>query len=254
MVSGTQTIISQVDRIMLSLVLPCYNEKDNLKALFQRLDTLAETAEFPMEIILVDNGSTDGSDLIFQEELSIRNSEVFKVHRVEKNIGYGYGILSGLRAAKGDVLSVTHADRQTDPLDVIKAYKIYTDFNNPMLLVKGFRKNRKSSEAFFSFGMGLLASFALGTRLTEINAQPKLFSTSFFNQFHEKAPHDFSLDLYFLYCAKKKGAIKDFPVYFAKRVAGVAKGGSGSSFKVRWKLIKRSFQYIFELRKNIKLD
>jgi hypothetical protein len=41
-------------------------------------------------------------------------------------------------------------------------------------------------------------------------------------------------------------------VYFAKRVAGEAKGGSGSSWKVRWKLIKRILNYIFELRRKVK--
>lgn len=236
---------------MLSVVLPCYNEKDNLEALFMRLDALADL-DNNIEIILVDNGSTDGSDKMFEQELSKRNAATFRVVKVEKNIGYGFGILSGLRAAKGNVLSVTHADRQTDPLDVLEAYSIYTNANDPNLLVKGFRKNRKISEAVFSYGMGVLASLVLGTRLTEINAQPKLFSKQFFNQYEKQAPHDFSLDLYFLYQAKKHGQIIDFPVYFAKRVAGEAKGGSGSSFKTKWKLIKRSFNYIFELRKQIK--
>lgn len=237
--------------MMLSVVLPCFNEKDNLKTLFQRLDTLYNSKE-SLEIILVDNGSTDGSDAVFEFELSSRDRNVFKLCKVDINIGYGYGILSGLRAAKGDVLSVTHADRQTDPMDVLKALEIYKKENNENLLVKGFRKNRKISEAIFSYGMGLLASLALGVRLTEVNAQPKLFSKTFFDRIEKDAPHDFSLDLYLLYNAKKSGKIIDFPVFFAKRVAGVAKGGSGSSWKVRWKLIKRSFSYIFELKRRMR--
>lgn len=236
---------------MLSIILPCYNEKDNLVALFDRLDVLA-SAKSDIEIVLVNNGSTDGSEIVFERELNKRNRNIFKVHLVEKNIGYGFGILSGLRSANGDVLSVTHADRQTDPMDVLKALELYEKGNDEMLLVKGFRRNRKLSEAVFSYGMGLLASFALGTRLTEINAQPKLFSKKFFDRFEKDAPHDFSLDLYFLFNAKKYGRIMDFPVFFAKRVAGEAKGGSGSSFKTRWKLIKRSFNYIFELRQKMK--
>lgn len=236
---------------MLSIILPCYNEKDNLVALFERLDVLA-SAKSDIEIILVNNGSTDGSEIVFERELNKRNRNIFKVHLVEKNIGYGFGILSGLRSANGDVLSVTHADRQTDPMDVLKALELYEKGNDEMLLVKGFRRNRKLAEAVFSYGMGLLASFALGTRLTEINAQPKLFSKKFFDRFEKDAPHDFSLDLYFLFNAKKYGRIMDFPVFFAKRVAGEAKGGSGSSFKTRWKLIRRSFNYILELRQKMK--
>lgn len=237
--------------MLLSVILPCYNEKDNLQSLFERLDLLAASG-FQMEIILVNNGSTDGSDIVFASELSKRNQNIFRVHKVEKNIGYGFGILSGLRAAKGSVLAVTHADRQTDPMDVIQALRIYENENNELLLVKGYRKNRKLTEAVFSYGMGLLASLALGTRLTEVNAQPKLFSKQFFDTVEKEAPYDFSLDLYLLYHAKRMGNIKDFPVFFAKRTAGEAKGGSGSSWKVRWKLIKRSLAYIFELRKKMK--
>jgi len=271
---------------MLSIILPCYNEQDNLEFLFNSLDPVA-AAHKDLEIILVNNGSTDNSVAVFEQELAKRDRNIFKVVTVEKNIGYGYGILTGLRAAKGYTLSVTHADRQTDPMDVLKALEIYQHHCHPSirfayqrntqddndvqeachpecqpqadvskgdmtLLVKGFRKNRRPMEAFFSWGMGVLSSLALGTRLTEINAQPKLFSKSFFDSIEKEAPHDFSLDLYFLYHAKKKGQIIDFPVYFAKRVAGEAKGGSGSSWKVRWKLIKRILNYIFELRSKVK--
>jgi glycosyltransferase involved in cell wall biosynthesis len=235
---------------MLSLVLPCYNEKDNLKALFQRLDLLVES-EPGIEIVLVNNGSTDGSDTVFKDELSVRNPQNFKVCRLEKNLGYGFGILSGLKFANGDVLSVTHADRQTDPMDVLEAYELYKSENNAMVFVKGHRKNRKLSEAVFSYGMGLLASWFLGTRLTEINAQPKLFSREFFEKAQNQAPYDFSLDLYFLYHAKRIGKIIEFPVYFSKRVAGEAKGGSGSSLKTKWKLVKRSFQYIAKLKESL---
>ena len=208
---------------MLSLILPCYNEKDNLVALFERLDLLVKACD-KIEIVLVNNGSNDGSDKVFELEVSKRNNETFKIVHVKENKGYGFGILSGLRAAKGDVLAVTHADRQTDPMDVLKAYDIYNNKGQQNLLVKGFRKNRKISEAVFSYGMGLLASMVLGTRLTEINAQPKLFSKSFFDTYEHNAPNDFSLDLYLLYQAKKHGQIIDFPVYFSKRVAGEAKG------------------------------
>ncbi len=236
--------------MMLSIVLPCYNEQDNLPALCQRLDAVA-IANNRVEIILVNNGSTDRSAQVLMEMLNTRNRDIFKVVTVEKNIGYGYGILTGLRAARGNVLSVTHADRQTDPMDVLKALSIYLQYQDENLLVKGSRKNRKISEAVFSYGMGLLATFALRARLTEINAQPKLFSKTFFDRVEKNAPLDFSLDLYLLYQAKKNGRIIDFPVFFEKRVAGEAKGGSGSSMRVKWKLMRRSFNYIFKLRRTL---
>lgn len=236
---------------MLSVVIPCYNEQDNLHVLLQSLDRLAASGT-PIEIILVDNGSTDNSAAVFEEELKTRNREIFKVHTVQKNIGYGFGILSGLRAASGEILAVTHADRQTDPMDVLRALEIYNQYNNKTYLIKGRRVKRKITEYLFSTGMGWLATFVLGTKLMDINAQPKLFSKEFFDGVEKDAPNDFALDLYLLYKAKKQGKIYDFPVVFAKRVAGEAKGGSGSSWKVRKKLILRCYNYIFELRKHVK--
>lgn len=236
---------------MLSVVLPCYNEADNLQALCERLDRLAE-AVTDLEIILVDNGSTDATAAIFADLLAANGREKFRVVTVEKNIGYGFGILTGLRAAKGEILAVTHADRQTDPMDVVKALDLYGQANDPYTMVKGFRKNRKLTEAFFSWGMGMLATLVLGIRLTEINAQPKLFSRKFFEEIQLNAPNDFALDLYFLFQARKRGRVVEFPVFFAKRVAGEAKGGSGSSWKTRWKLVKRCGSYIFDLRDKLK--
>ena len=236
---------------MLSIVLPCYNEKDNLNFLFKSIDPLV-LQNINIEIILVDNGSTDGSKAIFEEEIKQRNTNIFKLVTVDTNLGYGHGILCGLRAAKGDVLAITHADRQTDPMDVLKALNIYEKHNESYLLVKGYRKNRRLGEAFFSYGMALFSSIVLGERLTEVNAQPKLFSKAFFDTIEEQAPMDFSLDLYLLYRVKKIGKIESFPVFFAKRVAGEAKGGSGSSFKTRYKLIKRILKYTFDLRKKVK--
>lgn len=235
----------------LSVILPCFNEEQNLPALFEKLDKLVEKKP-DIEIVLVNNGSTDNSQEVFNKEIDKRTGKQFLLVNISVNKGYGFGILEGLKKASGSVLSFTHADRQTDPIDVLKAFEIFIKENNLNIFVKGYRTNRKLSESFFSNCMALLSSFALGVKLTEINAQPKLFSKTFFDNYSKDAPNDFSLDLYFLYCAKKHGKIIEFPVYFAKRVAGEAKGGGGSSWKVKKKLIKRTFSYIFELRKKLK--
>lgn len=236
---------------MLSIVIPCYNEQDNLEYLFRTLDPVA-AQNMPLEIILVNNGSTDNSQKVLEQQIAQRNTDAFRIEIVEKNLGYGFGILSGLRAAKGDILAVTHADRQTDPMDVIKAYNIFTAQNNAMCLVKGRRVKRRLGEWFFSTGMGWFATIVLRKYLMDINAQPKLFSKAFFEKVEAKAPNDFALDTYFLYMAQKLGKVKEFPVIFAKRVAGEAKGGSGASWAVRKKLVKRCFGYIIELNKQVK--
>jgi hypothetical protein len=83
--------------------------------------------------------------------------------------------------------------------------------------------------------------------LDDINAQPKLFSRDFYESVRDAAPHDFSLDLYWLYKARKLGyKIESCPVYFRSRRFGEAKGGGGGLAQ-KWKLTKRTLAYIHAL-------
>ena len=86
-----------------SLVVPCFNEADNLPILINRRGKLIE--KYSVEVILVDNGSTDDSSSLIAEYPHI------KLVKISKNEGYGNGILQGLHSATGDILAWTHADR-----------------------------------------------------------------------------------------------------------------------------------------------
>lgn len=223
---------------MLSLIIPCYNEAENLPNLVNKILPLYQQ-ERDLEVIIVNNGSTDKSQEVLERLLHLTP---IRSIRVPINQGYGYGILAGLDAAKGTVLSWTHADLQTDPQDVLKAYHLYKEAPLNYLLIKGKRKNRKLLEIFFTFGMQCYVNFKFKTKLSDINAQPKLFTAIFFEEIRNKAPYDFSLDLYVLYHASKKGEIKTIDVDFSQRIAGEAKGGG--SWNTRFKLIKRTFDYV----------
>ncbi len=235
----------------LSLVIPCYNEAGNIPLIFDRLrETLA--ARHDVEVILVNNGSTDRSAEVFEGELKCAPDVRFRLAHVPVNQGYGYGILKGLEAATGDVLAWTHADMQTDPKDVLKAYDLWLCAAEAKLVVKGARQNRRSLESFFTFGMQIVAFFALDTWMSDINAQPKLFPRSFYETYvRNDPPFDFSLDLFLLYQAKKHGyRLATVPVHFGKRLYGEAKGGG--SWRTRIQLIRRTFAYIFQLRKKLR--
>ena len=233
--------------MLLSIIIPCYNEEKNIPLIFERISETVEDRK-DIEIILVDNGSTDNSKMVFEAELQKMNSSLFNVLTIENNQGYGHGILEGLKKANGETLAWTHADMQTDPNDVLIAYDLFLK-NNENVFIKGKRRKRKLLESLFTFGMQLVALFALKTYIDDINAQPKLFSKDFYSKhINTGAPIDFSLDLFALFMAKKNGIdVLQIPVYFGKRMHGEAKGGG--SWKTRIKLIKRTFSYIFELKK-----
>lgn len=233
----------------LSIVIPCFNESKNIPLIIACFLQIIQDRK-DIEVILVNNGSTDNSANVFEAELMKLNDERFRVVKVEKNKGYGFGILAGLSEAKNEVLSWTHADMQTDPKDVITAFEKYCEYSDPYIFVKGRRENRASGPAFFTWMMQVIASLALNVSLKDIGAQPKLFSSNFYNDFlKDNSPHDFSLDLYAQYWAVKKGKVIEIPVYFNQRLHGEAKGGG--SLKTRIKVSIRTFKYIFRLKREL---
>ncbi len=233
-----------MSKIKLSVVIPCYNEAENIPLILERFDQVINRKD--VEVVLVDNGSTDNSSEVLGRLLpqySFSRS-VF----VEVNQGYGYGILQGLKACNGEFLGWTHADMQTDPKDVIKALNIIEENGSSEdLFVKGDRKGRPLFDNFFTVGMSIFESIYLGERLYEINAQPNIFSRKFYNRW-KNPPHDFALDLYVLYMAKVyKQKIYRFDVIFPERVYGVSKWNDGILSK--WRFIKRTINFSVNLKK-----
>lgn len=227
----------------LSIVIPCYNESDSINLL---IDKLLKILKNDIEIILVDNGSTDDT---YDRLLSLSLPKNIKVVKITMNLGYGNGIIQGLKSTKGEIVAWTHADLQTDPRDVIKCYeKFKEDLINKKCVVKGKRKKRSLSEQIVTLGMSLYCSVILNEKLVDINAQPKLFHRSFIDLL-DSPPLDFSLDLYLLYFFKKqKIKINSIPVYFDKRLHGEAKGGGGNFFgKIR--IILSTIKYANKLKK-----
>lgn len=231
----------------MSLVIPCYNEAATLPKLIARCEE-AFAEEDHVEVILVDNGSSDETPQILHDRL--QGQALIRSIRVENNEGYGHGILQGLRAAEGDVIGWTHADLQADPADALVALQQFRASADPKsLFMKGARYGRPSSDVVFTVGMSVFESLLLGERLWDINAQPTLFSREFFETW-DNPPKDFSLDLYAYAQARKAGLeVKRFPVYFGTREHGQSRWNINWQAKVGF--IKRTVSYSFALRKRL---
>jgi glycosyltransferase involved in cell wall biosynthesis len=234
----------------LSIVVPCYNEAGNLPSLFARFrEVLGERDD--VELVVVNNGSKDHSALVIACELEEPENAFARAVLVPQNQGYGFGILSGLRAASGEFLAWTHADMQTDPNDVLLGFaRLLADASPEQCLVRGRRVGRPLVDRAFTLGMGWVASAALAAPLYDINAQPKIFHHGLLADM-EDAPWDFSLDLYLLYLAQMKGLrVLEQPVQFGLRLHGEAKGGG--SLRGKAKLTRRTLEYIFRLRQQLR--
>jgi len=231
----------------LSIVVPCYNEAKNIPLLFDRFNCVIKRDD--IEVIFVNNGSTDNSEIIFNELLP--RYKFARVIKVEVNQGYGFGITSGLNEARGEFIGYTHADMQTDPADVLKALELLENQDHPeSCYAKGKRKGRPIFDQIFTIGMSLFETLYLGKFLWDINAQPNIFHKSFYKKVKNGCPDDFSLDLYFLYCAQKYNLkIIRFDVNFPPRVHGQSSWNTGLAAK--WKFIKRTLDFSFRLKKEL---
>ena len=229
----------------LSIVIPCYNESDSISLLIEKLEPILKK---DIEVVLVDNGSNDDTSITLEK---LQLSENIKVLKLQENLGYGNGIIQGLKKASGEIVSWTHADLQTDPNDVIRGYEKYKQaLIKKQCIVKGRRKNQTFLEKIITWGMSIYCSLLLGKKLIDINAQPKIFHRSFLDLF-TSPPLDFSFDLYMIYSFKKqKIKIETIPVYFEKRLHGESKGG-GSNLRGKIKIVIKTIKYVKKLKNKI---
>jgi len=232
----------------LSIIIPCYNESKNLPLLISRCKEVANK-DSNIEIIIVDNGSNDDTSLVL-DELTSSLTFITRV-KIKVNQGYGHGILAGLAAATGEVLSWTHADMQTDLGDVLKGLEFFQSSHKPELLfIKGKRYGRLIVDSIFTIGMAIFEILLLRKFMWDINAQPTMFHRKFFLTWN-MPPKDFSLDLYAYYMAKKSRLVmKRFPVVFAERAHGVSNWNV--SFISKYHFIKRTLLYSFGLQKRMR--
>ncbi len=129
---------------LLSIIIPSYNEEENLPVLYERLKHVAETLEHTFEFIFVDDGSSDGS---FQclEDLARKDSRV-KVIKFSRNFGSHAACLAGLAQAIGDACTFLSADLQ-DPPEMIAT--LISEWARGYEVVFGIRESGKESSRLF---------------------------------------------------------------------------------------------------------
>ena len=94
----------------LSVVIPVYNEVDNIREILKRV----EAQKLANEIVVVDDGSTDGTRTLLTE---LDGKDRVRVILHEHNQGKGAAVVTGLKAALGDILLIQDADLEYDPRD-----------------------------------------------------------------------------------------------------------------------------------------
>ena len=135
---------------MFSIIIPLYNEEKTIPELFTRLAAVTDGMNDPWELILVDDGSTDGS---FTAMCALhRNDPRIKVVRLSRNFGHQIAISAALDLAQGDAVILMDGDLQDPPELLPQLLKLWKDGYHVVYTVKTSRKeNWLKRLAFKSF-------------------------------------------------------------------------------------------------------
>jgi len=205
----------------LSIIIPAYNEEKSLGSTIHNIVDIFDKSNVSYELIIVDNGSTDNSASIIcrliKEMPKIRSIKVYP------NIGYGNGVLHGLRIAKGCILSFIPADGQIRAKDVLKiCLKVQ---GSDIDVCKGVRivRNDNFTRKFISFVYNSAFKLMFNCPYRDINSPPKVFKRSFYEAANLKSK-DWFLDAEIMLKAYwNKYKVEEVPVIFLSRKSGWSK-------------------------------
>jgi glycosyltransferase involved in cell wall biosynthesis len=144
----------------LSIIIPLYNEEENVPILYEKLKEFLESLKKEYEILFVDDGSTDMTLSILEEIQSKDNTVV--VLSLRRNFGQTAAFAAGFDFARGDIVITMDGDLQNDPTDISKLLELIKDHD----LVSGWRKKRK--DPFFSRRLPSLMANWLISKVTGV--------------------------------------------------------------------------------------
>ena len=125
---------------LVSVVVPIYNERENVTRLVDELEEKLDQAAFPWELVLVDDGSTDGT--VEQLQLLATERRHLRLVLLRRNFGQTAAMHAGIQHATGEIIITMDGDLQNDPADIPMLVQKIHDGHD---LVFGWRKHRQDA-------------------------------------------------------------------------------------------------------------
>lgn len=135
---------------MISIILPAYNEKENIERTVETLSGILEEGAIPFELVFVSDGSIDGT----YDEISRLSAQDERVRGAEfsRNFGKEAAIFAGLELAGGDACIVMDCDLQHPPEVIPEMYRLWQEGYE---VVEGIKKSRGRESIFYAMSAGL---------------------------------------------------------------------------------------------------
>ena len=251
--------INNLDKeIELSVIVPCYNEENNVQELTDRIRIVFLDKGISGEIILVDDKSTDNTKKKIIELAGKYPDGVQGVFH-DKNYGMETGWISGLARVRGNLVCIIDADLQYLPEDI---YRLYREYHYTGVdYVQGYRSTigrEKGNRYYFSVGLNVLLNFTFGMKARDNKSGFILTSKQIFNNilFHR---FDYSYFQSFIsVSAHSKGySMSEVEVIFDKRRTGDSFLNNfplSTILKTFNDIAKAFFEFRFSSKKDIFLD
>ena len=212
----------------LSLIIPVYNEQDNLPLLFDAINKIMNTLNRPWEAVMVDDGSCDNS-LNILKEYAQKDPEHVRVISFRRNFGQTAAIAAGIDYSNGDTIILLDADMQNDPADIPD---MLAKLDEGYDLVSGWRIDRKDNAVTRNFPSMLangLISRVTGVRLHDYGCTLKAYRRDvlegfrLYGEMHRFIP---------VYASSVGAKITEMPVHHHPRKYGKTKYGLERTVKV----------------------
>ena len=221
----------------ISIVIPIFNEAENIPRLIERITAVAGQNGFSYEIIAVDDGSTDETAKVLKQA-AVRNKNL-KVISFSRNYGQTAALSAGISHASGDIIIPMDADLENDPADIPILLK---KLNDGYDIVSGWRKNRWQGQWLTrklpSLMANKLTSFITGTKLHDFGCTLKAYRRESLEDIHLYGDmHRFVA----AYAASNGYKVAEIPVRYKPRKFGKSKYGIGRVWKVLLDLIVFKF-------------
>jgi glycosyltransferase involved in cell wall biosynthesis len=204
----------------LSIVVPCYNEEANIDELVRR--TLAASSGIRIELLLVDDGSRDGT-LSAIESTARLHPEVRALHH-ETNRGIVEAWRTGWRAARGGHVCITDADLQYAPEDIPRLYTLLRDEGGDVVQGRRIAHDYRDTYRYvLSLAFSFMLNRLFGTRLRDIKsgflcAPRETFGEMLSMRYRYRHPQHFIV----VNAASKGMRIRQEPIIFRPRYRGAS--------------------------------
>lgn len=205
---------------MISVIIPIFNEQDNIRLLYQKLSGELSLLGYPFEVVLVDDGSSDRSQQLLQEVAE--EDSRFRVVTLCRNFGQTAAMMAGIDFARGEIIVPMDGDLQNDPSDIRRLVaKLEEGFD----VVSGWRRDRQDaalSRTLPSKIANRLISWISGVHLHDYGCSLKAYrrdvikGVKLYGEMHRFVP---------IYASWFGARVAEIPVTHHARVHGQSKYG-----------------------------